>query len=624
MFKLAWVSLPIVIFAAAVAWFFLRRKPLSRVALNVWTSVLLLVYVAITAGLGVFWVARQQLPVFDWHYLFGYGTIVLLGVHLFFNARILIAYFGKKAKEGTSPERGSTKFSVGWFVAAAFGMLAAFFMGVRHGKIELTVEGGHSNDARFSTVQTYHDVSSHSRTRLFTQSPSVDWGDAPPPKVYTNVPRLSLTSLGEALSHRSVKEAAGGPASAQTAPLNLPTLASILHHTAGVTHGTPGNERFAAPSSGALFPAEVYVVPGGRSNVPAGVYHYHPPSQSLEEISGGRGEVDFGFNLPPLSTSHAVVAVTAVLRRTGQKYRDRAYRYAMADIGHLVENLILASAEHGLWATPLPMFDDAAAARALHVDGTEEVVAALVVLSAQPGGTLPLTDEYTFAAVPEKQPLGISNAIHTATSLVRLPKPAAERILPISAEIPLRLVERNVLSTLQAIERRESRRNYGPAPLSMTDLTIVAEAAVAPFPRLSSSLTTHVIINRVEGLSPGAYLVKKNPFALVPIRTGDLHDEAFSAALSQEVIGNAAALFVLAIDRTRVLAGGARGYRHAYLEVGMVGERVLLAATSLGMASCPVGAFFDEPAAALLGVSPDETWVAHFVAVGMPVEQPTQ
>ena len=34
------------------------------------------------AGLGIFWVANQHLRVFDWHYLFGYATLLLLAVHL--------------------------------------------------------------------------------------------------------------------------------------------------------------------------------------------------------------------------------------------------------------------------------------------------------------------------------------------------------------------------------------------------------------------------------------------------------------------------------------------------------------------------------------------------------------
>ena len=41
-------------------------------------GLLLLFYFAATAGLGIFWVARQELPVFDWHYLFGYVTLVLV------------------------------------------------------------------------------------------------------------------------------------------------------------------------------------------------------------------------------------------------------------------------------------------------------------------------------------------------------------------------------------------------------------------------------------------------------------------------------------------------------------------------------------------------------------------
>ena len=76
--KLLWVALPLLLAAGLIATQALRRRPLSRHAVNVWSSVLLLAYVLTTAGLGIFWVANQQLPVFDWHYLFGYGTVLLV------------------------------------------------------------------------------------------------------------------------------------------------------------------------------------------------------------------------------------------------------------------------------------------------------------------------------------------------------------------------------------------------------------------------------------------------------------------------------------------------------------------------------------------------------------------
>ena len=90
--KLLWVALPLLLAAALVGLQLLRRRPLSKRTLNVGSSLLLLGYVLTTAGLGIFWVANQQLPVFDWHYLFGYGTVLLVALHLAFNFRSVWAH----------------------------------------------------------------------------------------------------------------------------------------------------------------------------------------------------------------------------------------------------------------------------------------------------------------------------------------------------------------------------------------------------------------------------------------------------------------------------------------------------------------------------------------------------
>ena len=83
--KILWVALPLLLAAAFLALQLLRGRAPSRTAINIVSSVLLLAYVATTASLGIFWVANQQLPVFDWHYLFGYGTVLLVSLHLVFN-----------------------------------------------------------------------------------------------------------------------------------------------------------------------------------------------------------------------------------------------------------------------------------------------------------------------------------------------------------------------------------------------------------------------------------------------------------------------------------------------------------------------------------------------------------
>ncbi|WP_395407007.1 nitroreductase family protein [Pseudoduganella sp. UC29_106] len=63
---------------------------------------------------------------------------------------------------------------------------------------------------------------------------------------------------------------------------------------------------------------------------------------------------------------------------------------------------------------------------------------------------------------------------------------------------------------------------------------------------------------------------------------------------------------------------GARGYRLAFLEAGMMGQRWLLGATARGLAACPVGAFYDDEAAKLISVNPQQRWVLHFAALGKP------
>lgn len=617
--KALWVALPIALFFALAAALALARRPLGRVALNVLSSLLLLAYVAITAALGVFWVANQQLPAFDWHYLFGYGTVLLLCVHLAFNLRMVIAFFRRRSKAPAARAEHGRR-PIGWIALAVAGMLGAFVMGVRHGEIEVRVGGGaQPAGAWAAAVEEYHALSSHSRLGLLSRAPSVAWGDAPPPKAYPGAPRIPLPAPSPPARPRSVTEAMRGPLASRSAPLDLGALASILHHTSGVTHGRSGFELRAAPSSGALFPAEVYVAVLEGADTPPALYHFDALGRALERVSDAPSAAAVGADREAFAGAPAVAFVTAVLRRTGQKYRDRAYRYAAADIGHLLENLAIASAEHGLSADPLPAFDDAAAARALGIDGVEEVVLGVVPLAARPSGasSTAAARAYIPVDISSNQALGVTGVVHAATSLRLSPPLAASEIAPAGPAVPLAGPTSAPGTALGAIAARESQRTYSPAPLALPDLGAILRSATAVPPRLSSAVSVHVIANRVSGVPPGAYRLDDEPPTLVPLRAGDLRKQAFTASLSQDVIGGAAAVIVLAVDRDRLLSEGPRGYRHAYLEVGLLGERIVLEATARGLGNCPVGAFYDDDAAALIGVDPGRTWVAHFIALGV-------
>jgi SagB-type dehydrogenase family enzyme len=59
-----------------------------------------------------------------------------------------------------------------------------------------------------------------------------------------------------------------------------------------------------------------------------------------------------------------------------------------------------------------------------------------------------------------------------------------------------------------------------------------------------------------------------------------------------------------------------RGYRYMYLDAGHAGAHLHLAAESLDLGCCMIGAFFDDEINAILGVDGEEETVLYVAAVG--------
>lgn len=112
----------------------------------------------------------------------------------------------------------------------------------------------------------------------------------------------------------------------------------------------------AAPSAGALYPLELYVV------VKEGVYHYLPARHALELVKrGDQREVLCAAALSQRSVRHASlnIVIAAVYERTGAKYGSRAERYVMLEAGHVCQNILLQAVALGLGGVPIgAYFDD--------------------------------------------------------------------------------------------------------------------------------------------------------------------------------------------------------------------------------------------------------------------------
>lgn len=625
--KLLWVLVPLLLAGAAVAWLWWRRVLPPRMVLNAAFSLLLLVYVLITAGLGIFWVANQHLPVFDWHYLFGYSMLVLLAVHLAFNLRMLLHHL-RRTRSGAAAAPAGRRPLIGAF--GVLGVMLAgglgYWIGLRHGRTELRIEAGRDGAGRSSLaraiVDEFHDFSAHSRAGVLRRAPGADWGDPPAP---------IKSMAGKRLVLPAQRKASG-------AGLDSALLADLLWHAAGVSERSGGILFRTSPSSGALFATELYVAVRSLPGVPAGWWHYDVPGHALVPVAA----LDAAAPLPGVGPwppdAAALLLATGIFRRSGHKYRDRTYRYVLGDLGHLLENLRVVAAAGVARATLLPAFDESRIAQTLGLDEAQEGVLAALLLQPQEAAAWPAlspTDWQPPALAGGDGRFGITDAIHRATSLqairassngfgAAVPAAPAAQQSSTGPNTPLPAVAAaGSVDPLPLIARRRSLRRYADEPLAPVDLAAVLAAMVRPGALLSNAVRIDLLVHAVQGLAPGAWRYAAAAHTLE--RRGQaapsvaaLRRRSREAGLDQDVIGNAAVIFVLSIDRDAFAAdacGAARGYRHAFIESGLIGERIYLEGIHRGLGVCAVGAFYDDEAAALVGASPRE-WPVHFAAMG--------
>ena len=159
--------------------------------------------------------------------------------------------------------------------------------------------------------------------------------------------------------------------------MSLDELSRFLFLTSGISSDRFGNARRTAPSSGALYPIEVYPIVHNVDGVEPGVYHYDYRGARARARPGEdmRGRiVEQGLGQEFLGQCGAVLFVTMILQRMRPKYQDRSYRYGLLEAGHVGENAYLAATEMGLGACGIGAFMDDAMNEMLGVDGVEEAV----------------------------------------------------------------------------------------------------------------------------------------------------------------------------------------------------------------------------------------------------------
>lgn len=207
-----------------------------------------------------------------------------------------------------------------------------------------------------------------------------NWGQFP--ELYKTYPNAHRVALLEPRSRDgpSTARAIGARRSTRsysTQPMTLAELSDVLFLTTGISADRWGNARRTAPSSGALYPIETYVVAHNVDGVERGVYHYAIRDHDIELLRAGdmrERVVDQAIEQEFLGECGIVIFLTQILQRMRPKYQDRSYRYGLLEAGHIGENGYLAARSLGLGACGVGAFMDDQINEMLGVDGVEEAV----------------------------------------------------------------------------------------------------------------------------------------------------------------------------------------------------------------------------------------------------------
>ncbi|ASJ02671.1 nitroreductase [Thermococcus profundus] len=152
-------------------------------------------------------------------------------------------------------------------------------------------------------------------------------------------------------------------------PLKLEELSQLLWAAQGIT--SPDGKR-AAPSAGATYPFEVFVVAGNVEGLEPGIYKYNPQRHSLMFIKRGDYRDDLeraALDQDWVGNAAVDIVLVAFYGRATEVYGERGVRYVHMEAGHIGENIYLQATALGLGTVAVGAFDDERVSEILGTEG---------------------------------------------------------------------------------------------------------------------------------------------------------------------------------------------------------------------------------------------------------------
>lgn len=158
-------------------------------------------------------------------------------------------------------------------------------------------------------------------------------------------------------------------------PLTKAQLSQLLFAAQGITGKMYGQPLRTAPSAGALYPFETYLIVNNVQGIAQGVYHYDVQSHELETVKQGNFKkeiTDAGLKQEMLGEADVTFVLAAIFDRVRHKYGERGFRYVYMEAGHISQNISLQAVSLGLGSVSVGAFFDKKVNQLIGIDGHRE------------------------------------------------------------------------------------------------------------------------------------------------------------------------------------------------------------------------------------------------------------
>ncbi len=216
-----------------------------------------------------------------------------------------------------------------------------------------------------------------------------------------------------------------------------------------------------------------------------------------------------------------------------------------------------------------------------------------------------------------------------------LPQPPLEQPAPVGATyIALpdpHTVGLAPLDFVALLEKRATLRRYAPEALTLTELAYLLWASLGvkevlphstrrtvPSAGARHAFETYVLVNRVDGLTPGLYryLALTHELAQLDAPT-DITAQVMAACEDQKQVEQSAVTLIWVADSYRMRWRYSERYiRYLHLDAGHVCQNLYLAAETIGCGVCAIAAFDDDDLNALLGCDGEQDFAVYVGTVG--------